>query len=296
MASQRNVTGPRPRDVPGYRPVAAAGLVPQVPADPPSATVRPVAAHALRDVAVGAVALGAASLVVVAVGSEDGRLPWSTVGALLVVIAAGAALLWRLVRRWGRAQVAELQRATRQRPSRKAASGSQVVHDAGRTRWSGGTGPLCGCCVPTARSYHPRAGTATRPGCTRPRAILPGSSCGPATSGPATSRHTRPGQRPTRRPTDRPQPESIRVFERYAESPRASRSRRARIGWAVFFTLMVVPVLIAINAWVLKLLSLRQRISISRSQSLRLAGTAAPVMQASGAPGMGLDDRRPSDR
>lgn len=47
----------------------------------------------------------------------------------------------------------------------------------------------------------------------------------------------------------------IRVFERYAESPRASRSRRARIGWAVFFTLMVVPVLIAISAWVLKLLS-----------------------------------------
>lgn len=46
----------------------------------------------------------------------------------------------------------------------------------------------------------------------------------------------------------------IRVFERFASGPRASRSRRAKLAWAMFFALMVVPVLVVVGSWIAQLL------------------------------------------
>lgn len=46
----------------------------------------------------------------------------------------------------------------------------------------------------------------------------------------------------------------IRVFERFAQSPPSSRSRRAYWGWAIFFTLMVVPMVASVVSWVMELL------------------------------------------
>lgn len=104
------VTTPRPRDVPGYEGARASGKIPVVSPTPPSIAVRPTASEALRDVAVGIGALVVACLVVLLVGQSDGRLPWPTVGVLLTVTAVGVVVVARLGRRWGRAQVAELQR------------------------------------------------------------------------------------------------------------------------------------------------------------------------------------------
>jgi anti-sigma-K factor RskA len=51
-----------------------------------------------------------AVVVVVVIGASDGRLSWPIVGAMLLVAAAGAVAVAITVRRWRRAQLAELQR------------------------------------------------------------------------------------------------------------------------------------------------------------------------------------------
>ncbi len=71
--------------------------------------VAPTAQRALRDVATTAGISVLAVVVVVVVGTSDGRLSWPVVGAMLVVAAASAAALAITTRRWGRIQIAELQ-------------------------------------------------------------------------------------------------------------------------------------------------------------------------------------------
>lgn len=104
------VTSPRPRDVPGYDEAKASGAVPRVPVTPPAIAVRPTARRALRDTALVGVAAVIALLSVLFIGASDGALPWPAVGTLLVVGAVCALALRTAVRRWGRAQIAELQR------------------------------------------------------------------------------------------------------------------------------------------------------------------------------------------
>lgn len=55
--------------------------------------------------------ISAVAVVVVTLsGASGGRLPWTAVAAVLVVGSAGAAAIVVMTRRWGRAQLAELQR------------------------------------------------------------------------------------------------------------------------------------------------------------------------------------------
>jgi hypothetical protein len=106
----RYLTTPRPRDVDGYDQAAAAGLTPQVPSDPPAVTVGPTARQALRDVARSGIGLVVALAAVLLIGGSDGRLSLPVVGILLGVAAVGTVVVLAAVRRWGRAQLAELQR------------------------------------------------------------------------------------------------------------------------------------------------------------------------------------------
>jgi hypothetical protein len=73
-------------------------------------TVWPTALQALRDVVIGVLGAVAAIVLVVAACSSGGRLAWTVVGALAVSVGLAGALVTVLVRRWGRAQIAELQR------------------------------------------------------------------------------------------------------------------------------------------------------------------------------------------
>lgn len=104
----RHVLRPRPRDVPAYQEARDAGLLPSVPATPPQVTVRPAAHQALRDVVVVVALTVAGVAAVLLLGSSDGRLSWAVVALLLAVATAGVLLLAAAVRRWGRAQLAEL--------------------------------------------------------------------------------------------------------------------------------------------------------------------------------------------
>jgi hypothetical protein len=105
-----SVTRPLPRDVPGYDDARARGAVPQVPTEAPAVTVRPTAQRALRDTLLIGTAVVIAVVAVVLVGGSGGNLPWPAAGAMLTVAAAGTACVGVAVRRWGRSQVAELQR------------------------------------------------------------------------------------------------------------------------------------------------------------------------------------------
>ena len=109
-AAMTGATAPRPRDMTTYDRAVAAGLCPRVPPVAPRVEVAPTARRALRDTAVTAGMSVLAVVTVVVVGASDGRLPWPVVAAVLLVGAAGAASLAMAIRRWGRAQIAELQR------------------------------------------------------------------------------------------------------------------------------------------------------------------------------------------
>jgi hypothetical protein len=95
--------------VPGFGHAQAAGLTPRVPPNPPKVSVRPTARSALRDVAVVAGLGVAATVTLMVVAAEDGRLSWLAVAALLGVGTGASCALGAAVRRWGRSQVAELQ-------------------------------------------------------------------------------------------------------------------------------------------------------------------------------------------
>ena len=105
----RYVHAPRPRDVPEFGRAQAQGLTPRVSPGPPQVSVRPTARSALRDVAVVAGLGVAATVTLMVVAAEDGRLSWSAVAALLGVGAVAMCALGAAVRRWGRSQLAELQ-------------------------------------------------------------------------------------------------------------------------------------------------------------------------------------------
>lgn len=74
------------------------------------------------------------------VGRSNGRLPWAAVAVLLAVSAAGALALVAACRRWGDAQIAELQRGyttttfTMGRFWVGGASGDPITH--GWVQWS----------------------------------------------------------------------------------------------------------------------------------------------------------------
>lgn len=105
-----HVTTPRPRDVPAFGRAKASGLTPHVPSTPPDVTVRPTARRALLHVAITAGIVAAADLVVLLGASSNGRLSWPAVGVLISLSAVGAAVTLGTIRRWGKAQIAELQR------------------------------------------------------------------------------------------------------------------------------------------------------------------------------------------
>lgn len=88
----------------------SSGLSPRVPPAAPRVEVAPTAHRALRDVATTAAISVLAVVVVVVIGASDGRLSWPVVGVVLVVAAAATAAVAKAIRRWGRAQMAELQR------------------------------------------------------------------------------------------------------------------------------------------------------------------------------------------
>jgi hypothetical protein len=96
--------------VPAFGRAKASGLTPRVPRTPPEVTVRPTARRAQLDVAMIVGTVVATILLVLFGGGSDGRLSWPVVGVLLLVTAAGSALTMGAVRRWGKAQIAELQR------------------------------------------------------------------------------------------------------------------------------------------------------------------------------------------
>jgi hypothetical protein len=108
--SDRYVTAPRPRDLQAFGHAQANGMTPQVSSTPPAVSVRPTARSALRGVAVVAGLVVAAILTVLFTGGSGGRLAWPVVALLLGVSCGGVVALAVAVRRWGRAQVAELQR------------------------------------------------------------------------------------------------------------------------------------------------------------------------------------------
>lgn len=98
---------PAPRDLPGWYTARAAGQVRDVPGQPPSVTVTPSAASALRRLAVTA-GLGAIAVAgILLVGGRDGELPWPAVVAVLAVSVAAAPVLARASRTWGDAMIAE---------------------------------------------------------------------------------------------------------------------------------------------------------------------------------------------
>ncbi|WP_344192514.1 hypothetical protein [Pedococcus aerophilus] len=111
-------------------------------------SVRPTAQSALRATAL--VSAGAVVAVVTALlgSARDGRLPWGGVALVLVVAAVGAATVSVCVRRWGRAQVAELQ-AGYTTATRRACTPRPVAT----------TGSSCGRAA-SGRAGHPAPTTA----------------------------------------------------------------------------------------------------------------------------------------
>jgi hypothetical protein len=73
-------------------------------------TVHPSAHHAFRDVVIGSAAVVVAVVVVAVAGGTDEQLTWGAVGLMLSIATVGILALAALIRRWGRAQLAELQR------------------------------------------------------------------------------------------------------------------------------------------------------------------------------------------
>jgi hypothetical protein len=106
----RDVTTPKPRDVPAYPHAHAKGLTPHVPGTPPPVTVHPTAHLAFRDVVIGCVAVVVAVVTVAVAGGTDEQLTWGALGLMLSITTVGILALAILIRRWGRAQLAELQR------------------------------------------------------------------------------------------------------------------------------------------------------------------------------------------
>lgn len=104
-----HVTQPRPRDLTDLDRAGSAGVTPVVSSTPPPVTVIPTARRALRDrwLTVGGAALAVA--VAMIAGADNGRLSLGAVVTMLVVAAAGVIAMIVTTRRWGRAQLAELQ-------------------------------------------------------------------------------------------------------------------------------------------------------------------------------------------
>ena len=106
----RYVGSPAPRDVPGFALARDAGRTPRVPGSAPAVEVRPTARTAFLGV-VTIVGVLVVALVGVVLGSAgDGRLDGRELPVLLGVAAVGTVALVAAVRRWRRAQLAELQR------------------------------------------------------------------------------------------------------------------------------------------------------------------------------------------
>lgn len=103
-------SSPLPWEVPGWDEARAAGLLPVVPDAAPEPSVAPSARTALRDLWVAVTVVVAVLVLVMVLGGSDGRLGLAAVLGLLVAAAVGAVVLWSMVRRWGRAVLAETRR------------------------------------------------------------------------------------------------------------------------------------------------------------------------------------------
>lgn len=94
----------------GYAAAVAEGRTPSVPERPPQVAVAPTAHAALRQVFLVVGAAVAAIVVTMVVGGRGGSLGGAALLALLAVSALGIAASAAAVRRFGRVQLAELQR------------------------------------------------------------------------------------------------------------------------------------------------------------------------------------------
>ncbi|MBM6402030.1 hypothetical protein [Phycicoccus sonneratiae] len=109
MTTATTPTPTTPRDVPGFADHEGRRLRPRVPATPPPPTVRPSSATAgLQALLALPVFFGVFALAL-ALGGGSGRMgATGLLGFFAVAGSAVAALAW-LVRRWGRALVAEIE-------------------------------------------------------------------------------------------------------------------------------------------------------------------------------------------
>lgn len=106
----RFVETPTPPQVAGYDDAVRAGVTPRVPADRPP-QVGPTSAHAaLRQVFLVSGLAVAAVVVTMVVGGRGGTLGAGALVSLLVVSVVGVVAAAATVRRFGRAQLDELQR------------------------------------------------------------------------------------------------------------------------------------------------------------------------------------------
>lgn len=95
--------------MPGFARARSQGLTPRVSGAAPLVSVRPTARSALRDVGVTIGVAVAADVGAMFSTVTDGRLSWTAVAVVLGVGVVGVLAVLAAVRRWGRAQLAELQ-------------------------------------------------------------------------------------------------------------------------------------------------------------------------------------------
>lgn len=98
-----------PTDVPGYADHERRRLRPRVPATPPPLTVRPSSASTGLHALFGVPVFFAAFVIALELVGDGGRVRPAGLLAFLATIGAALALLAWLVRRWGRALVAEIE-------------------------------------------------------------------------------------------------------------------------------------------------------------------------------------------
>ncbi len=84
-------------------------MTPVVPGTAPAVAVSPTARRALRDRWLTAGAAAVAVAVAMVTGADGGRLSLGAVATMLAVAAVGVVAMIATARRWGRAQLAELQ-------------------------------------------------------------------------------------------------------------------------------------------------------------------------------------------
>ena len=98
---------PPPQAVPGFEDALRSRLLPSVPSSPPTPSVRPSAKSSLIQLSVTAALVVVALILVMVFGASSGRLGLGALGVLFVTFLVGIVLCWTMVKRWGKAVLAE---------------------------------------------------------------------------------------------------------------------------------------------------------------------------------------------